>query len=63
MLLEVEMYLEMGILMLFLLTLWGTKLPRDVGVGYYFAVQIQQSVCLLCIMMNSNLTCIPTYVN
>ena len=32
------MYLEMGTLMLFLLTLWGTKLPRDVGVGYYVAV-------------------------
>ena len=36
------MYLEMGLLMLFYYSLWGTKLPRDVGVGY-FAVQIQQS--------------------
>ena len=37
------MNLEMGILMLFLLTLWGTKLPRDiVGVG-----STNTTVCML----------------
>ena len=42
------MYLEMGLLMLFYYSLWGTKLPRDVGVGYYFGVQTTNTtVCML----------------
>ena len=36
------MYLEMG--NFFILMLWGTKLPRDIVVGYYFAVQISDAV-------------------
>ena len=36
------MYLEMG--NFFILMLWGTKLPRDIVVGYYFVVQISDAI-------------------